>query len=690
MKRLNILTNKWRNITLVIFSFITILGCQKDNLVQFRTDLALNARIIRLPDSATSTKIQVYSDNNWKVAVKPGDDWVTLDRTEGSGKSYITATVTSNKDNPARATEIYITAKGLTDTVFLQQKGIAQHLKFADRTLNATAPAGDIKTGLSTNIDFDKIEQKIKYTSPGQENWISNLTYDGTNLTFKVTQNSSNDDARTATIKLLYIDMLGATITDSILVTQNPKAAYDNAVLKDFNYVKNALGSGTITEDIYIEGIVLADKGNPNLALNPNKGTPAHTVDHTENAITVYVQSLDGTSGLKIRTKTPGDNLFSKNEKVKLWLKGATLSKTTNPNTATISDFPSNNIIDKVASSTPLIPREKYMRDLTDNDMYTYITLKDVEISVPFGTYYNTNYGYYARVDCYPTNIRDINGDSMYLLTNDEKAADGLTSLIRNGVPVPQGSGKISGVIVSENYPRYGGNIGKYSIRPLDRSEIVLNKNRDDGFSKVLVEWSTFSTTDPSASTIGTGRLEHSAIPENTSTGITKTTNYLGLTGLGNGTNAQKGMVGDAWQFATSWWNTAHNRGEAWIIKFSTKNISKQLSMQIEGNSDTGGPRNFIAEWSTSRDMDSGNWNYITEYTMEDVVNWNNTLITQVPGFKVVNFNLPIALLNQDVVYIRLRVKNKMAGSSTGGDSEANFTSNKASRLGHVSVKYNK
>src|SRR5690606_14543067 len=109
---------------------------------------------------------------------------------------------------------------------------------------------------------------------------------------------------------------IGVFIKDSILITQNAKAEYDDAVLKDFNYVKNTLAEGTIIENIYIEGIVLADKGNPNTALIPNSASNKHELDNTENGITVYIQSLDGTSGLRIRTKTPGDNLFSQNEKV--------------------------------------------------------------------------------------------------------------------------------------------------------------------------------------------------------------------------------------------------------------------------------------------------------------------------------------------------------------------------------------
>lgn len=689
----------------IFFLIITVFfACKKnEELVRFSTDLAVNNKIIRLSDAENSTKILVYSDNNWSVSLKEGSDWVSLDKTTGKGKDYFTASVSSNNGQPARSTEIYISAKDKIDTIVLQQTGIVETLSFTDRSINTLSRVSSAKTLLNTNIAYSAIQKDIKYTTPNQNNWISNINFDGTYLSFNVAKNESPEE-RNAVLTLSYLDVLGSIKKDSLLISQNPKAEYDDAILKDFNYVKNSIAEGVINENIAIEGIVLADKGNWNLALNPNSATNPHVIDKTENAITVYIQSLDGTSGLRIRTKTPGDNLFNRNEKVKIWLKGTNLSKTTNPSTSTISGFPSINIIEKDPNPAPLIIREKNMRDLTDNDIYTYVKLKDVEISVPFGTYYNTNYGYYARVDCYPVNIRDINGSSMYMMINDQNA--GVTpfkSLLRVGQAVPQGSGNISGVVVHENYSRYGGDMGKYAIRPTALSEIQLNQSRNSGFSTVLVEWEKYlidyktsptASKNPMSPTIGEGQLGHSSLTATNYTSIAGTSGYNGLYAQGSGTNADKGVIdNEGWTFTSSgsskWWNDSKNRGEAWLVNFSTENITKPLSMQVEGNSSFGGPRNFVVEWSTTRDMDSGNWNYITEYTMQDLVDWTNTLTTQVPGFKVMNFNLPTALLGKSTVYIRLQMKDKIVGSSTG-DTNGNFANNQASRLGHISVKYNK
>lgn len=668
---------------------ITIWGCKKQELVEFSTDLSLNARIVRIADSAASTRIQVYADDSWEVMAKT-NDWLKLDKTSGSGKSEFLATVTSNAGKLPRSVEVYVKAKGKIDTVFIQQRGLTPTVNIVDANMNAVAGAGKMKTILTTNVPFDLIKKELAYKTDGQTNWVGDVSFDGTYMFINVLA-STTPQPREAMLRLSYLDALGTTVKDSILITQSPVGEYQNAVLKDFAYVKS-LGAGVLTEDIYIEGIVLVDKGNPNTALNPNSASNKHVIDKTENGITVYLQSLDGKSGLRVRMQTPGDHIFSKNEKVKLWLKNTTISKTANPSTTTISNMPSLNVMEKIDSPSPLVARELYIKDLVDDDVYTYIKLKDVEISVSNGSYYNINEGYEFRMDCYPTNIRDINGNSMYLLTN------GGVSYRRNGKQVPQGSGTISGVIVYETMARYGGNIGKYAIRHMAEEDIKLNNDRAQGFSNVLVEWDRFRSelqtgatlaSNPLTPTIGTGKLSHSEFADlnyTAAAGIYGTNDFNAL--LPEPTGAKGAVTNGA--FATrGLWNTAKNRGGAVIVKVSTANITKQVSLQIEGFVAQGAPREWTIEWSTQGNMDAGTWNAVSDFTFQDVVNWTSTLLTQVSGYKVMNFNLPTAALGQNEVYIRIKAKNKNVGSPTS-DVGGTFNSTVAVYFGHISLKYNK
>ena len=668
---------------------MTIWGCKKQELVSFNTDLALNARIVKIADSAATTRIQVYADETWEVSAK-ANDWLKLDKTTGAGKSDFLATVTSNKDKLPRAVEIYVKAKGKTDTVIIQQRGLTPTVNIVDANMNAVAGAGKMKTVLTTNVPFDLIKKELVYKTTGQSNWVGDLSFDGTYMFINVLA-STTPQSREAMLRLSYLDAMGTTVKDSILITQSPVGEYQNALLKDFAYVKS-LGAGVVAEDIYIEGIVSVDKGNPNTALNANSATNKHVIDKTENGITVYIQSLDGKSGLRLRTKTAGDHIFGKNEKVKLWLKNTTITKTATPATTTISNVPSLNVMEKIDSPTPLVARELYMKDLVDNDIYTFVKLKDVELSVSAGTMYNINEGYVARTDCYPANIRDINGNSMYMLTNSD------VPYRRPGTQAPQGSGTISGVVVYETIARFGGNIGKYAIRHTSKDDIQLRNERNQGFSNVLVEWDRFRSelqtgatlaSNPLTPSIGTGKMSHSEFAD---------LNYTAAAGIYgsveyNGFIAASGVGKDQvtnGAFATrGWWNDSKNRGGALMLQVSTVGITNPLSLQVVGYVLTGAPTNYVIEWSTSNNMDTGTWNPVSEFTFQDVANWTSTLLTQSPGGKTMNFNLPVATLGLNNLYIRIKAKSKAAGSATSATGGVYLPAS-AAYFGHISLKYNK
>jgi len=665
-----------------------ILSCKKDN-VRFKTDLAVDRKAVRVADSAASTHILVYADGDWTAQLQDNADWVKLDKASGNGNGEIIATVQSNAGNLPRAVNILINAGAKTDTISLQQKGLVPTITITDASANGIASGGAMKTAIVTNVPFNLMQHEEVYDATGGSNWISGLDIQGTNLVFTLGQNNSTT-SRQAVIRLSYLDATGATAKDSLIVTQNPKGGYENAVLKDFAYVKN-LPAGVVTEDIYIEGVIISDKGNPNMGQNANSAANKHVVDKTENSITSYIQSLDGSTGLRIRSKTGGDNIYGRNEVVKLWLKGVTIKKENNPSRVTLDQVPSINVISKVAAATPVAPREVYMKDLTDNDTYTYVKLKDVEVSIPDGSFFNINEGYNLRTDEYPLSIRDINGDSMYMLTNVD------VPYRRDGNHVPEGSGTISGILVHEELARYGGNISKFGIRHITRDDINLKADRADGFSNVLVEWSRFKTENATGPTltqnpltpdIGTGTFTQSlqSSPlDFTANGIYAGPDYNGL--LIEATTVKGVVANGAWA-SKKWWDNTKNTGASWNVTVSTAGISKPVSMQIEVASDIGGPTNFVAEWSTTG-TDAGPWNLLSEYTCQDVVNYTSTLLTQVPGFKALNFQFPASALGLNNLYIRLRVKNKTTGTAsapTGGTLAATGVS----RIAHLSIKYNK
>jgi hypothetical protein len=673
----------------ILFLLILITACRKEEERRFSTELAVDSRIVRLNAAPDTTRIIVYADGDWKMETAEEADWITVQIASGSGKGDALVAVTDNADKLPRMMKLIVRSKGKTDTIQLQQRGLVPAILINDTTAQSIANGGILKTPITTNVPLDKMEVSYQYDATGQVNWISQLQITDGYLYFKVDTNKTTAE-RTAFLRLSYLDALGTTVKDSIRVKQYLGISYKDAVAKDFAYVKQTLAAGLVDENIYVEGIVVSDKGHPNIAKNQNSAANKHNLDKTDNAISVYVQSPDGKSGLYFKTKTPGENIFNFNDRVKIWLKGTTLTKLSNPGRAVISGVTVTNIMQKDGQSAALLPREKYMNELTDEDLYTYVKLKDVELSIPFGAFTNINEGYTARMDCYPASIRDIRGNSMYMLTNLD------VPYRRDGNAVPQGSGSITGIIVSETYERYGGNIGKYAIRHLKRSDIDLKADRNNGFSKVLVEWSRFKneyaatptqTANPLTPDIGEGKITQSAKPamDFTANGLYTTTDYNGLI---QETATVKGAITNGGWGSKNWWNTTTNKGEYWEIAVSTAGLSQPISLQIDGNVDIGGPRNFVVEWSDKNDA-TAVWSQVSTFTFEDVANFSNTLLTQVAGYKALNFQFPQAASGLANLYIRLRVADKNTGTTTS-PTGGTLTAATACRLVHVSIKYNK
>ena len=233
--------------------------------------------------------------------------------------------------------------------------------------------------------------------------------------------------------------------------------------------------------------------------------------------------------------------------------------------------------------------------------------------------------------------MRDIEGEHIYLYTNT-------TCLYRrDGSRLPYGSGKLSGIVVHELFPRFEwednasgddesyGYIGRYQLRHVSKSDFDgLAEDFEESFSALLTEYRFLQYDNNKVyPTYGTnGYLTHSY---KDGTGAIKILanedfSYLGPVGnkssfifgsnIGNvngmgiiledGTDwwrdnpdvnsstsgdtsgAGKGKVprknsaeGPAW-VDWYWWDKTNDRGHAWIVNFSTEGIETDvLSMQV-------------------------------------------------------------------------------------------------------------
>lgn len=603
---------------------------------------------------------------------------VTLSFTDGLDKEY--------------STFVDIT-QSMEEATIEQQTNETNFTKFEAQ--GSVTLAGNMLTSLSF------FQPNIVYTK-GSGDWIENLNIGGVTFTYDVANNESGTD-RSAKIQLT-LEAKNKTFTIEHTINQFATAYNIYSISQLKALISGTSGQLVITDAMAaVSGIIISEKGNPNMESNPN--TTFNKIDFTENEKTAYMQSTDGSTGLRIKTLTTGDNVFARYSKATVMLSGLTLVKESNPERYTLKDLGASNILEiEPGSASNIVQKEKYIGNLTDNDIYTFVTLKDVEFSLPYGGYMNVNTGYTVKsnwntqgitdggyVDAVPTSFRDNKGGSMRLLIN------ALVPWNRN--LLPKGSGTMSGIIVNDKLIRYGindGNIGRYSLRVIEESDIKLTSSAK---AATLVEWNWIKNgTDISGigtvskdgdgnvlPAIGSGKLYCTG----------STTTGLGAQPIYFADAASKEVINSAMHYAAKWWNTTKNEGEAFVFNFSTSGISGNnftINFTQGAGSGSAATLGFPTYWQVEYSTDGTSYTTLpnSTYCVRPLGWWGGTLLFVTQGLTDHTFSLPTSLLGKTSVYVRLKPKSNVCTTSTGAENGTLDSSSSAVnvRVGFVSFKY--
>ena len=548
-------------------------------------------------------------------------------------------------DDYARMVKLLVQTSSRTDTVYVKQLGKREpSIKLASGSLVLSgSTAGNGEVAYTSNIsDYQDIKYQISYS--GEEGWIDAVSIDGDKVKLDYKANPSSDNLRTASVKVYYTDGFGTEYGQTLYVIQKTG---NDGIGKTMSFADvRAMGKDGQTVEIndylIVEGYVVSNRASGNVGENEKLSLTAS--DNTSYKKKFYLESLDGNYGFLVQTAAEEDNVFTFADKVTLLLKGTSLTKETDPERYEITGLTSSNIVGRETGFSSNLPeREKFISELTDADIYTYITLKDCEFAVRKGALTPLNDAYTlssgkGMISKYPRLVRDAEGSSIYTYTNTT------CPYRRDGVRLPYGSGTLSGVIVHELFPNYvygdnddeelSGNIGRYQIRHQSYSDIAFDK--ENSFSHILAEFryatgfrtgengmSYFNATDGQAS----ARFFHTS--GDAVTNCPSTFNYIGWTGTNSGVAPFKGHIGfdssidqplgysfadgyvfdysgtnsdgkgkvsstkkntyngvsvklyDGWM-SKIWWKDEDAPAESWIVEFSTKDIAAQhLSMQF-------------------------------------------------------------------------------------------------------------
>lgn len=483
----------------VMFSFT---ACNDDAIDDTALiEFGISANTFTVSANAGHVDLQLLSNRNCRLDFIEDTPWaeISVRDVNGDAKFYI-----DYDDNPSfpRIAKVIVSAQGtaLADTIVLRQRGMmTPEVKIASGSLvlDGSRP-GYGQEGMETNLDFDTdVIPEVVYTGGEGSGWIESVTRDADgNLSLKYAANQS-DNPRSATLNLTFDNGWGEMQATTLFLTQKNRNDELGRNVSFEDIIGMARMSADVTIDDYyiITGYVVSNRESRNAGDNI-QSTPT-SIDYTICDRTVYLESEDGRYGFNVLTATADDNVFNRYDRVQLLLKGAVLHGENDPDRYELSGITTSMIVGRTAGTAADIPvKEKYISELTDDDMYTYVTLKDCEFPVRQGSLTPIHDGYTLadnahRMTKYPRLMRDIQGSSIYLYTNTT------CPYRRDGRRLPYGSGKISGVVVFEYFKAYvygdgydtdtHGRIGTYQLRHQSYDDIQFDA--EQSFSNLLTEY---------------------------------------------------------------------------------------------------------------------------------------------------------------------------------------------------------
>ena len=350
-------------------------------------------------DSEGSTRISVYSDSAWTAELENDIDWATISNTSGNGNGYILFNYKTNRDAIRRAF-VLVHSKGETKRIMIVQKGddIVFRFRAEDGDMIIEKEATTYYLALDANISNDLYQHVVldKVQYDGEEGWISDVKMEGEQLALNVAANDTEKE-RSARLGITFTDPhtklvygpsyvnITQTTTSSIEITWEALLARYEAATD-----RNSDGSWTITTEgeeeangIKISGVSVSFPENTNAAMNAQSswsGSSFAVTDTYNNDATNYFVSKDGAYSMLLRMDTAKDNILAQYSKAQIRVNGAKL-RTLGEGRYMLADIRSRNIVSIVTGSEQDVPAvERTISELSSNDYYRIVTLKDVEL----------------------------------------------------------------------------------------------------------------------------------------------------------------------------------------------------------------------------------------------------------------------------------------------------------------------
>ena len=501
----------------------------------------------------------------------------------------------------------------------------------------------------------------------------------------------------------------------------------------------------TLAQDYFIEGIVISDWRSPNMDLN--QSITVNRLNIYENDATAYVQDADGSCGVRLVFDEYTDNRLCKGDRVKINVKGCRLSRNLSPDCITLRGLSWLNV-ESAIHGPEAAPKEKAVSELTDNDIYTLVSLTDLEFVFKEGSYADI-YEKYApycpaihrgvcdaisRMDGWASLLRDSRGSNIYMLINM------LCEWRRNGKGVPQGIGSVDGIIVHTPMRRYGGDMGRYSIRPIDESYIKIGKKRSSNWSR-LTAWVQDGTSGQSLEFEMLGYQEglykngrkgdrvlndigpakgYLWTDSDAYTHVSSDLNALSAEKEGYVPNGAIAFIGTG----TGWYEFDNNgnalpEGKSILIEFDARKAKGEIMTLnfswLAGNQNAESSWGFPAQWKVQCSIDGHSWATLKENATGQTIfhlrphpwmdkkleglGMRRTGFDTALGMQQRSFILPVEAFGEKTVFLRITPASDMYYAHRGNAKDSSADPNKRMkasmkeatsmiRFGEISIDY--
>ncbi|MBO6169940.1 MAG: BACON domain-containing protein [Bacteroidales bacterium] len=634
--------------------------------------------------------------------------WISNIALSSEGGLHVAYDVADNTSGMARSAVLSVNVEAADGTLYSSRQTITQGIEEPALELaEAEGEYSGFNGAYTIAANVNNVYPYTKFLSYSTDaDWITSALLNAEGLVFVITRNDTGSK-RTGTINVTFNDGAGNNLTAKYKITQS---SYPGSI--SFSDVR-ALTPGEINQDKFIEGFIVSDPASANVCQSPQ--TAQFKFDFEQNYKTAYIESVDGKYGFRLLFATREDNITERWSRVRININGLTLVRQDEPLCYSLEGLTQASIIETVSAPDEfLVPaKKKSIAELTDDDIFTLVSLQNVEIMCKDGSYTNCTDGYSIkdpdvnplsgatspRWDTAPLLLSDTSGNSIYMLTNAMVPWRRNGTTYGNGTEVvAQGSGSFRGIVTPEELVRYG-ELGRYKIRPMAQTDIQLSS---PAFSKTIVEWNWNDKLTDLTPEIGAGELNLYGAT------IAANSDFNSMMSHEYDKKGQAGLVPSAAIIATrKWWDFAEDKGEYFDISFSTAGISgSNLVFGIVWNHGqmNNSTLDSPAHWNLLYSTDDGHsFKPVPGADMiknRSIVWWTTTSQDACPGFKDHMRKLPSDCFGKEKVILRMQVADKVTdkapatGASTYltnlGIEQASLTDKATGiRIGTITVRYN-